>query len=114
MSSEIIPLISIQNDVQEIFYDPKFMLVLERNLPLLIDTAIRRPVEIERALKYKGNFDGLCIDLDISHDHIWIVMRMNGLRNCYDFNGKIDSILVPADSTLTMISSRHMQIQKML
>ena len=114
MSSDIVPLISVQNDVQEIFYEPSFMLVLERNLPLLIDQAIRRPIEIEKALKYKGNFDGLCIEHDIDHDHIWIVMRMNGLRNCYDFDGKLDSLLVPSQNSIDMIVSRHMQIQKML
>lgn len=114
MSSEIVPLISVQNDVREIFYDPKFMLVLERNLPLLRDTAITRPIQIEKALKYKGNFDGLLIDHDISHDLLWVVMRMNRMRNTWDFDGKMDKLLVPADSTLDMIVDRHEQIQKML
>ena len=60
MSNEITPLMRIQNDVDEIFYDPAFMIVLERNLPLIRETAVTRPVEIERALRYKGNFDGFC------------------------------------------------------
>lgn len=114
MSSEIVPLISVQHDVQEIFYDPDFMLVLERNLPMLKDNAISRPVQIEKALRYVGNFDGLCIDMDIDHDHIWLIMRMNGMRNTYDFTGKVDSILVPDVSTLQMVVERHMRIQKML
>lgn len=114
MSSEIIPLMRIQNDVEMIFYDEDFMIVLERNLPLLRSNAISRPVAIETALRYKGNFDGLCILLDIPHDHIWLIMRLNGLRNCYDFNGKIDKILVPDDSTLRMVVDRHMTIQKMI
>lgn len=114
MSSEIIPLMSVQNDVREIFYDPDFMLVLERNLPLLRETAITRPVEIEKSLRFKGNFDGFLISLDIPHDHLWVVMRINGLRNNYDFNGKMEQLLVPADATLDMIVDRHMRIQKML
>ena len=114
MSSEIIPLISVQNDVEEIFYNEDFMLVLERNLPLLRDTAISKPVEIEKALRYKGNFDGFCIDQDINHDHLWLVMRLNNLRNNYDFNGKVESLLIPDDSVLQMIVERHMRIQKML
>lgn len=114
MSSEIIPLISVQNDVEEIFYNPDFMLVLERNLPLLRDTAIKRPIEIEKALKYKGNFDGFCIDHDINHDHLWVVMRVNGMRNNYDFDGRMESLMVPDDSVLQMIVERHMRIQKML
>lgn len=113
MSNEIVPLLSIQNDVREIFYDPDFMLVLERNLPLLIDTAITRPIAIEKALRYKGNFDGFLIEHEIPHDLLWIVMRINGFRNNYEFNGKMESLLVPADSTLDMIVDRHEQIQKM-
>lgn len=114
MSSEIRPLMSVENDVDEIFYDPKFMIVLERNLPLLRDTAIHRPIEIERALRYKGNFDGLCIDHDIDHDHIWLVMRMNGHRNAYDFDGKLETLLIPDLNTLQAIVERHTRIQKML
>lgn len=114
MSSEISPLLSVQNDVREIFYDPDFMLVLERNLPLLRDTAITRPIEIEKALRYKGNFDGFLIDHDISHDLLWVVMRINNMRNNYEFDGKMDQLLVPADTTIEMIIDRHMQIQKML
>ena len=114
MSNEITPLMRIQNDVDEIFYDPAFMIVLERNLPLIRETAVTRPVEIERALRYKGNFDGFCIELEIPHDHIWLVMRLNGMRNCYEFDGKMDSILIPTDNTLTMLVDRHAPIQKML
>ena len=114
MSNEIVPLLLVQNDVREIFYDADFMLVLERNLPILRDTATTRPVDIERSLRYKGNFDGLLIDLDISHDLLWIVMRMNGLRNNYDFDGKMESLLIPADTTLDVLVERHSQIQKML
>lgn len=114
MANEITPLIRVQNDEEELFYDPKFMLVLERNLPLLRDTAITRPVEITQALRFKGNFDGFCISLDIPHDHIWLVMRLNNMRNYYEFDGKVDSILIPADSTLDMIIDRHSPIQRNL
>ncbi len=114
MSSEILPLLHIQNDANDIFYDQDFMIVLERNLPLIRSTAITRPVEIEQALRYKGNFDGFCISLDIDHDYIWIVMRLNGLINCHDWDGKMESILIPADSTIELIVQRHATIQKML
>lgn len=114
MSNEIVPLMSIQNDVEEIFYDESFMLVLERNLPLIRETSIKRPVDINVALKFKGNLDGLLLTLDIDHDLIWLVMRLNGYRNCYDFNGRMESLLIPSESTVSMLKDRHTQIQKMI
>lgn len=113
MSSEIQPLSNLQNYSNDLFYDEKFMLVLERHLPILKDTANPQPVKRETAMRYKGDFFGLCVELKLPFDYHYVIMRMNGLRNNLDFDGKIDQLLIPEISTITKIVQLHSQIQKM-
>lgn len=112
--NEIQPLTDIQNYSNELFYDEKFMLVLERHLPLLKSNAISRVISPELAMKYKHDFMGLCIVLEIPFDHHWLVMRLNNMRTNMEFNGKLESILIPDLTTLEKIVSLHSQIQKMV
>lgn len=112
--NEIQPLADIRNYSNELFYDEKFMLILERHLPILKSNAIGQLVEPELAMKYKHDFMGLCIVLDIPFDHHWIVMRMNNMRTNMEFDGKLKTILIPEINTLNKIVSMHSQIQTMV
>lgn len=89
--------LSPQTTFDDVYYNPAFMKVIEDNLTYLRSTGKVRPVALTnvQCAKYRGDFFGLLIDLQVSLQYHHMVMRVNNYLNPGDFTGEINAIIMP-------------------
>jgi hypothetical protein len=77
--------------------DAKFVSLVEASIPYFrIDpqtTVIG--VDLQTSAKYRFDFYGLCTFLGIDEEYHYATMRLNGLTSSQDFNGLMNSLIVP-------------------
>lgn len=111
--SSVVPLRQKMITEDPVFHQKDFMLVLERNLPQLKDTAIQQTITMFTAKRYEGDFYGLCLEMGIGHDLVYLTMRLNNLRSLDDYDGNTTQIATVDEKTLQTIVDLHSQIQTM-
>lgn len=94
-----------------IFFNEKFRTVLEHHIPLLRNSedVTIQPVNKELAYKWEGDFYGLLSNtgIELPREFFWITMRLNGLKNSQEYDGRTLSIMLPSIPLLRQIAIRH-------
>lgn len=92
-----------------IFYSDGFRNVIEDHLSILKNLSNTQTVTIDphKAYRYEGDFFSLLADYNVTQQLHWVTMRMNDLKSPIDFNGKIDSILVPDYAVIEQLRQSH-------
>lgn len=70
-----------------------FRKTIEDHLSLMRQNSIYSvPVTTLQQRKYRGDFEGLALELNVRPDHIWATMRVNGILSSQDYEGNTNSI----------------------
>lgn len=66
----------------ELYYDPRFRLIVETALNVLINrAAAREEVPADLYYQFEGDFYGYLTTRGIPQEHFFILLRMNGMTN---------------------------------
>mgnify|MGYP003538776096 CR=1 FL=1 len=87
------------------YYSSGFQNVIESHLQYLKGNAkyVNSPVSGLNGLKYQGDFFGLLIELKVPAHFHWIAMRLNDLHSPMDYDGKMESVLIPDTQQLEFL-----------
>lgn len=90
-----------------------FRNIIENHLQWLIasDSTTMKEVDAHHLVKYRGDFYGMLLAMDLPVDIHWIILRMNGLTSTLDFNGGMSAILVPSLRDLNVLLGRYKNTQ---
>lgn len=88
---------TIQVSGSETFYTDGFKNELEYHLSYIIarSKATIKHLAENDALRYEGDFYGLCCFLKIPQHYIWITLRVNGYRKYEEFSRFDREIIIP-------------------
>jgi hypothetical protein len=81
----------------EVYYDPKFRLLIEQHLSSLINYRgnvylTLTPMEAE---VWQGNLYGYLFSQGVPIHQHWIIMRMNGMDSTLDFSNELETLILP-------------------
>lgn len=104
----IAPTNNQNGDVNQYYHTPGFRNVLENHLPALRSSSkvSYHPIEGWVGLKYRSDFYGLLIYLNIPFDLHWVTMRCNDIHSPSDYNGDLDQIISPNENELDVMLKR--------
>lgn len=105
--------ISVQGGA-DIFYDQKFMVVLEDHMTFLRndDGTTVISVTVADAFKYEGDLFGLLHKLNIDQNFHWIVMRMNKYTSPTKSLNNLKNLIIPNFELIDRIRSLHLTSNK--
>lgn len=90
------------------YYEVEFRRVLEEHLALIKNRSTSTlPVDPNTSIRYKGDFFGLLITLNVPRHLHWITMRINGMTSPSDANDDIRSVVVVDPSYINTIFNTH-------
>ena len=97
------------NPGADIYYDPKFRIILEDHMTYLKNLASTKTVEIDmnRSYKYEGDFYGLLYDMGISPYLHFIILRMNDLTSPANYNNQIRQLIIPEGTEINRLRSAY-------
>jgi len=96
-------------DVNQYYHTPGFRNVIENYLPRLRSSSkvSYHPIEGFIGIKYRSDFYGLLIHLNIPYDLHWITLRCNNLHSPVEYNGDLEQIIVPNPNELDLMLKRY-------
>lgn len=109
------PLISrMPPDMPSVYYEEEFRYTLEQYLPRLrkSEGTISFDLTPREKAVFHGNFIGLLLERSIPTYLHWIIMRLNDIDSSYDFNGELDSILIPDNEALDRIREQYQTVHR--
>lgn len=81
----------------EVYYDPRFRLLIEQHLNALINYRgnvylTLTPMDTDI---WQGNLDGYLFSQKVPIHQHWIIMRMNGMDSTLDFDDTLTTLILP-------------------
>lgn len=102
---------------EEVYYLPAFRRMIESHLPylLLAPDNIIMPVDPHNALKYRSDWTGLLLAMQIPMYLHFIIMRMNGMLSPTENTTLLTEIMIPAPGRIdALVSAYRAQTNKIL
>jgi hypothetical protein len=97
------------------FYSNEFRNLIENHLQILKNTSkvtSSTPIDGIKEIKYRGDFNGLLMSIDIPIHLHWVTMRMNDLAGPTDYQGNLDIILIPDVNYIDFLYRRFLNSGK--
>lgn len=94
-------------DSENPFLTNAFKSVIEDHLHLYVKNLQPVPIDIARAHRYIGDFDGLLLSLGYQIKYHHILTRLNGFYCTTDYLKEIDYVLVPSKDNLDTLLNLH-------
>lgn len=103
-------ILNITPDLDEVFNDPNFLIMLESHLTYLKTNGnvVRYNITEHQNYKFEGDLFGLLDDIHLDKKHHHVVMRVNGYESSADFKGDVSSLLIPDLSELSLLQNIYM------
>lgn len=108
------PLAGLMKDEgSSIYYSKSFREELEKHLDILRTGLEANGLAIEPniAIKYKGDFYGLLTYYNIPYKYHWITMRVNKYTSTMDYEGTVDTIIIPDFKLIDQLRATHTTIE---
>ncbi|ARV76738.1 hypothetical protein PHABIO_107 [Pseudomonas phage Phabio] len=105
----------------ELFYDPKFRLMVETHINILRNHFVtREDIPANHYYQYEGDFYGFLVGRSIPAHLHWVYMRVNGMTNPNQFakdlrnyyTGMVKpTLLIPNDGVLSDIQRMYVSLK---
>lgn len=98
------------NPGPELFYDEKFLRIIEDHLVLLTTSpkATVREITPTMTSRYEHDFIGFLNFLKVPNETHPIVIRVNGMKSAEDFDQSFTNIILPASDEIEQIRQAYL------
>ncbi len=104
-----------QADGDQLFFDSDFKNALEYMIPSIVDRGGNSVITIDRAENFAAKYDFYRILAKkmptLPRAYWWITMRVNGIASPEQYQGDMDSIIIPALDYLNQLATSYRTIR---